>query len=301
MSMRSGLASRPLGRQLRDGWPAYLFILPSFVVLAWFAYYPVVQALSGAFTNWDGFLQRDWVGLGNFQQALTDPVLGQASRNNLIWLLFGVLLGLIPAFVVAELIFHLRTPRRQYAYRTLFSVGLVIPALVQLLLWTYFYRGEDGLLNLLLGKLGLTALQHGWISDPHIALYALIFMGFPWINVFYLLILYAGLQNIPAEVLEAAQLDGATGLRRIWHVDLPLVAPQLQLLLVLSVIANVQNLLAPLVMTNGGPFDRTQVPALVMYQRAIGDGEFGYAMAIASLLFLVVVALTLLSQRIGRR
>ena len=295
------MTSRSFSTRLRDGWPAYLFILPSFVVLAWFAYYPAVKALGGAFTNWDGFLQRDWVGLGNFQQAFADPVLGQASRNNLIWIVFGVLLGLIPAFVVAELIFHLRSARRQYAYRTLFSVGLVIPALVQLLLWTYFYRGEDGLLNLLLGKVGLAGLQHGWISDPNIALYSLIFMGFPWINVFYLLILYAGLQNIPAEVLEAARLDGATGLRRVWTIDLPLLAPQLQLLLILSLIANVQNLLAPLVMTNGGPFDRTQVPALVMYQRAIGDGEFGYAMAIASLLFLVVVALTLLSQRLGRR
>ncbi|WP_237725085.1 carbohydrate ABC transporter permease [Deinococcus alpinitundrae] len=288
-------------RRLKAGWPAYLFILPAFVFLAWFAYYPAYLALTGAFTNWDGFLQRDFVGLSNFQRAITDPVLGLAARNNLIWIGFGIVLGIVPALGVAELIFHLRGQRRQYAYRTFFALTLVIPSLVSILIWSYFYRGEGGLLNLLLDKLHLSALKQFWLSDPKVALYSLIFMGFPWLNVFYLLILYAGLQNIPSEVIEAAKLDGATGWRRILSIDLPLLAPQIQLLLLLSIIANVQNLLAPLIMTGGGPFDATQVPALVMYQRAIQYGEFGYSNAISVLLFVVVVLLTVLSRFLGRR
>ncbi|MEF2277229.1 sugar ABC transporter permease [Deinococcus sp. YIM 134068] len=279
---------------------AYFYILPTFLFLAYFAYYPVYLALSGAFTNWDGFLQRDFVGLENFRRAFSDPVLGIAAKNNLIWMAFGLVLSVVPAFLVAELIFHLRSSRGQRAYRTLFIAPIIIPALVQILLWTYFYRG-DGLINQLLDSVGLDRLNQLWLSDPDIALYSLIFMGFPWINAFNMLILYTGLQGIPGEVLEAAKLDGATGLRRIFRIDLPLVLPQLSLILLLEVIAFLQNLLTPRVMTNGGPGYSTTVPALQMYQAAIDYGEFGYSMALSVLLFLVVVALSLLARFIAAR
>ncbi len=276
---------------------AYLFILPTFLFLAYFAYYPVWLALSGAFTNWDGFLQRDFVGFANFRRAFSDPALGVAARNNLIWIVFGLILAVVPAFLVAELIFHLRAPGRQRAYRTLFIAPIIIPGLVQILLWSSFYRG-DGLINQLLDAAGLGRLKQYWISDPHLALYSLIFMGFPWINAFNMLILYTGLQGISSEVLEAARLDGATGLRRILSIDLPLVAPQLGLILLLETIAFLQNLLTPRLMTNGGPGYSTTVPALQMYKSAIDYGEFGYSMAISALLFVVVVGLTLLARRL---
>ncbi|CAM4096357.1 carbohydrate ABC transporter permease [Deinococcus marmoris] len=279
---------------------AYLFILPTFLFLAYFAYYPVYLALTGAFTNWDGFLQRDYVGLDNFKRALTDPVSGIAVKNNLIWMGFGLILSIVPAFFIAELIFHLRRPSHQRGFRTLFIAPIIIPALVNILLWTYFYRG-DGLINQLLDSAGLDGFKRLWLADPKIALYSLIFMGFPWINAFNMLILYTGLQGISSEVLEAARLDGATGLNRIWRIDLPLITPQLTLILLLEVVAFLQNLLTPRVMTNGGPGYSTVVPALQMYQAAIDYGEFGYSMAISVLLFMVVVSLTVLARVIAAR
>lgn len=262
-------------------------------------YYPAWTALQGAFTYWDGFNPPQFVGLENFRRAFTDPVLRIATVNNLVWVVFGIVLALVPSFFVAELIFFLQGQKKQYFYRTLFVIPIIVPSIVGILLWTYFYRG-DGLINQLLGLVGLERLQTLWIGNPDTALYALIFMGFPWINAFNLLVFYAGLQGISKEVLEAARLEGATGWRRVWQIDIPLVMPQFRLLLILAVIGNVQNIVTPLVMTDGGPGYSTYVPALHMYKTAVTYGEFGYSMAISFLLFAVVLGLTLISQRMRR-
>lgn len=278
---------------------AYLFLLPSLLLTGWFSYVPAYTALTRAFTDWDGLNPPNFTGLENFRRAVSDPVMQEAGGHSAIWVALGLLLAVIPPLLVAELIYHLRGQRRQYFYRTLFVVPIVIPSLVLLLVWSNFYR-SDGLINQVLGALHLTSLQHGWLSNPSTALYSLIFLGFPYIDAFYLLLLYAGLQGIPREVTEAARLDGASGLRRVFSIDLPLLAPQLRLIALLAIIGNVQYFISPLVLTSGGPGNATTVPALLMYQTATKFGEYGYAMAIAVLLFLVVVALTALSQRLSR-
>ena len=278
---------------------AYLFLLPSLLLTGWFSYVPAYTALTRAFTDWDGLNPPNFTGLENFQRAVTDPVMQEASGHSAVWVALGLLLAVVPPLLVAELIYHLRGQKRQYFYRTLFVVPIVIPSLVLLLVWSNFYR-SGGLINQVLGALHLNSLQHGWLSDPGTALYSLIFLGFPYIDAFYLLLLYAGLQGIPREVTEAARLDGASGLRRVFSIDLPLLAPQLRLIALLAIIGNVQYFISPLVLTAGGPGNATTVPALLMYQTATKFGEYGYAMAIAVLLFLVVVALTALSQWLSR-
>lgn len=279
---------------------AYLFLLPTLLLLGWYAYYPAYVALTRAFTDWDGLNTPNFTGLENFQRALTDPVMGQASLNSALWVALGLVLAIVPPLLVAELIFHLRGTRRQYAYRTLFVVPIVIPSLVLLLVWSNFYQ-SGGLLNQALSALHLGGLRHEWLSDPKTALPSLILLGFPYIDAFNLLLLYAGLQNIPAEVIEAARLDGAGGWRRVWSIDLPLLRPQLRLIGLLAIIGNVQYFISPLVLTGGGPGYATTVPALLMYQTAVKFGEYGYAMSIAVLLFLVVVVLTGLSQWLSHR
>lgn len=290
---------RPTFTRLRRGWPAYLFLLPSLLLVAYFSYYPAYTAVTRAFTDWDGLNVGSFTGLENFQRAVTDPVMAEATRNVAVWVGLGLLLALVPPLLVAELIFHLRGQRRQYFYRTLFVVPIVIPSLVLLLVWGTFYR-SDGLLNQVLGALGLGGWRHEWLSDPHTALYSLIFLGFPYIDAFSLLLLYSGLQNIPEDVFEAARLDGATGWRRIRFIDLPLLRPQLGLIALLSVIGNLQYFVSPLVLTSGGPGYATTVPALLMYTTATKFGEYGYAMAIAVLLMLVVVLLTVASRLLSR-
>jgi raffinose/stachyose/melibiose transport system permease protein len=289
----------PTAYRLKRSLTGYLFVLPTLIFVGYFLYYPAYRALTGAFTDWDGFNPPEWIGLENFRRAFSDAVLREAARNNLIWAFFDVLLAIVPAFTVAELIFHVKRSRLKYLYRTLFIVPAVVPFIVTVLLWRYYYQ-SDGLINLILGKVGLSGLERAWISDPGTALLALALMGFPWVNAFNMLIFYAGLQHIAPEVLEAAELEGATGLRRVWTIDLPLVLAQFKLLVVLALITSGQNILVPLLMTRGGPGYSTYTPALYMYDTAVEYGDFGYSMAISFMLFVLILGLTALNIRFIR-
>ncbi|MFC5651067.1 carbohydrate ABC transporter permease [Paenibacillus solisilvae] len=275
----------------------YGFILPTFIFLIWFTYYPVYQALSGAFTNWDGFNPPQFIGLDNFRRMMTDEVLGQSTINALIWVAFSIVLAVIPPFIVAELIFHIKKARMQYVYRTLFVIPIVIPGIVTILLWRFLYQG-DGAINQLLGMVGLDSWQQLWLGNPHIALYSIILMGFPWISAFNMLIFYSGLQGISKEVIEAAKLDGATGWKRVTRLDIPLSTPQFRLIIILTLIGSLQNIIPPLVMTNGGPGYSTYVPILHMYNVSTVNGEFGYGMSIALIMFLVILVFTILNMRL---
>ncbi len=307
MSTRSSRASpitstqnrQSLGFQIRRGLNGYLFILPTLIFVGYFLYLPAWTALTSSFTDWDGFNPRNFIGLDNFIRAFNDPVLRIAARNNLIWAVFQLIVSIVPPLVVALLIFHTRNKRAQYVYRTLFAAQVVIPLVVDILMWKFFYR-QDGLINQVLGLVGLGEYKQLWISNPRIALFSLMFMGFPWIYAFNMLIFYAGLIGISNEVLEAAELDGSTGLHRVWSVELPLISPQFKLLFVLSVIGSLQNVVVPLVMTEGGPGNATMVPLLHMLNVAKKYSEFGYSSAISFVLFVVILILTVINNRFIR-
>lgn len=285
------------GCQWRRALRGYLFLLPTFAVILGFSYYPVGRALLGAFTTWNGFSSPVWVGFSNFSQLFHDPTFIASLGHVLLWSLVGIPLAIVPAFITAELIFHLRSQRSQYVYRSLLVLSLVIPGLVIILVWQYIYA-PTGVLNDVLRSIGLSALRHQWIADPQYALWALILMQFPWVNAFSMMIFYAGLQAVQPEVFDAAAIDGAVSWKRVLRVDLSMVLPQLKLVLILSIIAVSQNLLVPLLMTGGGPGTATTTPVYYMYNTAINYDEYGYAFAIAFVLFLIVMLLSVMSMRL---
>jgi ABC-type sugar transport system permease subunit len=292
-----------LSARQRDRWnrylAAYLMVLPTFLFIGYFLYYPAYRALTGGFTHWDGFNAPIWAGWDNFQRAFDDDILKTAVKNNLIWAAIEILLAVIPSFAVAALIFHVSNDRARYLYRSLFVIPIILPTIVSVLLWRYFYQ-TNGLINYILDWIGLDGVTRPWIGDPQTALYALALMGFPWVNAFNMLIFYAGLQNIPTEVIEAARLDGAAGWRRLFTIEIPMVASQFKLLLILAIINSGQNIVTPLVMTRGGPGYSTYTVSYYMYETAVDYGEFGYSMAIALMLFIVIIAMTALSQLLNR-
>ncbi|WP_221469124.1 carbohydrate ABC transporter permease [Cohnella nanjingensis] len=283
--------------KLKTALTGYAFILPTFIFLLWFMYYPVYQALIGAFTDWDGFNAPRYIGLDNFVRLIGDEVLRQSTINALIWVVLSIVLAVVPPFLVAELIFQLKREHAQYVYRTLFVVPIVIPGIVTILLWRFLYQG-DGAINQLLEAIGLGSLQQLWLGNPNIALYSIILMGFPWISAFNLLIFYSGLQSISTEVLEAAKLEGATGWKRVWRIDIPSSFPQLRLIIILTLIGSLQNIIPPLIMTNGGPGYSTYVPILHMYNVSTVNGEFGYGMSIALIMFVIILLLTLVNMKL---
>ncbi len=281
------------GRRLKrsDTANAALFILPGLVMILIFSYYPVVRSLIGAFTSWDGFNTPVFNGVANFVALVRDPVFLASLWHVGMWVVVAVPLAIIPSFAVAELVFNLRSHGAQRAWRVVFVLPMVLPAVVPILIWEFGIYDPGGILDRVLG------VSTAWLLNTHSALWAMILMGFPWVSPFNFLILLAGLQNVDASLFDAAQVDGASIWQRIRSVDAPLVLGQIKLLLVLAVLGSAQNLLVPLLLTGGGPLNATMTPVLDMYQSAFVADQYGYAMAISFVLFLVIMGLTLVNMR----
>lgn len=294
---RSG--RKDLRRAVAERGAAVVFLLPTLILIGIFSYYPAIRAGVTAFTHWDGFNPPQWVGLQNFIDAFADPAFRKSVINVAIWTAFGVPLAMIPSFIVAELIYRLRSDRGQYFWRAVFVAPMILPPVVVVLIWQFLF-GMDGPINVVLRNIGLGKYAHYWIGEPRFALAALIVLGFPWVRAFNVLIFYAGLKAIPREVLEAAAMDGAGRWRQLIHIELPMTRGQWKLLLVLSIIGVTQDLLVPLLLTDGGPGNATLTPVLYMHQRAINYGQYGFGMAVGTLLFVVVLVLSILNMRFLR-
>jgi raffinose/stachyose/melibiose transport system permease protein len=202
--------------------------------------------------------------------------------------------------VVSELILGLRRARSQYLWRTLFIIPLVVPGVATTLMWRNIMDPNLGLINNTLFLLGLAnpASPPTWLADRSLALGSLIFIGFPWIGAFPLLIFYGGLITISSDIFDAARVDGATGLQRVLRVDIPILVPQIRMLSVLAIIGSLQSFGLQLLTTQGGPAKATTTPAWEMYIQGIQASRWGYAAALAAMLFVVIMGLTLLNMRI---
>jgi raffinose/stachyose/melibiose transport system permease protein len=278
-----------------------LMLAPTLVLLALFNYYPAVLGLSRAFTRWETGEEPQWIGLGNFVAMWHDEFPRLSLRNLLILLVANVLKTLTMPLLVAELLMSLRSPRWQYFMRTAFILPMVVPGMVTMLLWSFIYDGSVGLLNQILETLGMGALTRSWLGDSGTALWAIIGIGFPWAGGLALLIYLAGLNAISGDVWDSCQVDGVGGLKRVWYVDLPLLLPQVRLLVILTLIGVLQDFGSILVLTGGGPGLATHVPALHMYFQAFRFGHMGYAAAIGLTLFVAIFTLSLLNLLWGRR
>jgi ABC-type sugar transport system permease subunit len=278
-----------------------LMLAPTLVLLALFNYYPAVLGLSRAFTRWETGEDPQWIGLSNFVAMWHDEFLRLSLRNLLVLLVANVLKTLTMPLLVAELLMSLRSPRWQYVMRTAFILPMVVPGMVTMLLWSFIYDGSVGLLNRILETLGMGAMARSWLGDSGTALWAIIGIGFPWAGGLALLIYLAGLNAISGDVWDSCQVDGVGGLKRVWYVDLPLLLPQVRLLVILTLIGVLQDFGSILVLTGGGPGLATHVPALHMYFQAFRFGHMGYAAAIGLTLFVAIFTLSLLNLLWGRR
>jgi raffinose/stachyose/melibiose transport system permease protein len=179
----------------RRAFHANLINLPTIALLAIFMYYPAVSALYHSFFDWDGFTQATFVGLGNFAAMAVDDTMRAAAVNVLKLAAFAMIISVTVPLIVARLILSLPGARAQYAFRVLFVIPLVLPQVVIYLIWKSLYDPNFGLLNQLLMTLGVQS-PPAWLGDPNIALYAVMGIGFPWVDGFALLIFTAGLQSI---------------------------------------------------------------------------------------------------------
>lgn len=276
----------------------YGIILPALVLLLVFVYLPVVWAITSSFYQFEIGGDHKFVGLANYQEFLTtDPTCWPSMLTMLLLTLFAVCVRLSIPLLVAKLIHSLPTERGRYVYRIIFLVPIVVPGVAVQLIWGGMIFADHGLINELLRGMGLESWTRGWLSDPRTALAAIMVMGFPFVSGFDVLIYYAGLASIPESVTEAATIDGCTGIRKFFRIDLPLVLSQLKLILILTVIGGLQGFEALFVLTKGGPGFKTMVPGLWMYFNAFNFQRMGYACAIGVILFMMIFGLTLINLK----
>jgi raffinose/stachyose/melibiose transport system permease protein len=271
-----------------------MLLLPSLALIGIFSYYPAVRSLIGGFYQWNGFSPPTYSGVSQFRQYIQSPTFGMEVKNLGILVGGSIAITLVSQFTAAEVVTHM--PRRAAAIaKYVLVLPIVLPPLVLIEVWSYLLQPGSGLVDRILGGLGLP--QPTWYADPHLALAGILLVGFPWISNLGFLIFLGGLQNLPRDVLDAGRLDGLSPLRRVFAIDIPLLLPQFRIVVILSGIFAVQNFVPILLLTNGGPGTATLVPGLDMYQSAFQNNQYGYGMAIGTLLFVAMLIFTLIVMR----
>jgi raffinose/stachyose/melibiose transport system permease protein len=208
---------------------------------------------------------------------------------------------MIPSLFAAIILHHIVNSRWQYIYRVCFIIPMIIPAMVGILMWKSFYEPNLGIINQILRYVGILGKWDSirWLSDPSLVLISLIFVGFPWVGAFGVLVYLAGLQNISKDIYEAAELDGAGPLRVFWNVELPLIMTQIRINLVLTIVATIQGweFIYVFLGENGGPGGKATVPGLLLFRESFSYGHFGYGCAIGFFLFLLTLVLTCINNK----
>lgn len=265
----------------------YLGLLPLFAILLLFSYYPAINGLSKSFFDWKFFEASPFIGLENYRKMFADSVWWESFGHISLVLLAGVTVMWLFPLLAVEMLISLRNPRIQYALRTALLFPLAFPIIVTIYMWGFIYNPNQGILNVALKQLGLESLAQNWLGDPKTALWALILINFPWIASLPFFVFLTGLQNIGSEIFEAAALDGASRFKRFFLIDLPLLRRQFRLLFILAVINILQFGITAQALTEGGPDNATMFPIIRILNVAFRGGDWGYAAALSTTLFVV--------------
>ncbi|WP_240546576.1 carbohydrate ABC transporter permease [Paenibacillus artemisiicola] len=280
-----------MGRLRRnDYFWAYLMIAPTMIGTAVFSIWPLFQTLYLGFTKWDAFGNYEWTGTENYRRMASDPELWLSLKNTAVFTICTVPVSLVLSTIVAILLNQ--KIRGIPIYRTLYFLPVVTMPAAVAMVWKWLYNADFGLLNYALGF--FTDLRPGWVSDPSIALYSIAVVSV-WGGIGYnMIILISGLQGISSTLYEAASIDGASTMTRLFRITLPLLTPTFFFLTITSLIGSLQvfELIFMMIGPNSIAIDATQTIVYYFYQTAFLDNDKGYATAIALLLFAIILLVT---------
>ena len=282
----------------REARAGLLFVLPWLLGLLIFTAYPVLASVYYSFTDYAVLQSPTWVGLDNYQNMLlNDPGVWTAVQNSLYYALLSVPLGLVLSLALAVLL-NTRSVGIG-VYRTLFYLPSLVPPVASTIIFLVMFQPKDGLVNQVLGVVGIPHLA--WFQDPDWAKPGLILLSL-WGVGSATVIFLAGLQEVPVSLLDAAAIDGAGAWQKFWNVSLPLLSPVILFNLVMGVIYSFQVFSQALVVggTTGEPVESTLMFMVLIYRNAFRYFKMGYASAQAVVLFVVVLAVTLVIFRTAR-
>ncbi|CAH1220627.1 carbohydrate ABC transporter permease [Paenibacillus sp. 2RAB27] len=272
----------------------FMSLAPAILVYALFVFVPVLWSGYYSFFDWKGIGTAKFIGLKNYVEIIHDPIFWTSLKNNLIFLVVAVL-GQLPVALILAILLHKSNALQRFIRSAVF-VPMVMSSVVIGMIWQYIYHPQIGILNLLLEKLGLESWKLQWLSDPKIAIFALAppliwsFVGL------YLIIFISAFQNIPGEIHDATQIDGAEGARKLFSVTLPMMWSTVQIAIILCISGSLKSFDLVYVMTKGGPAHATELLATYMYNSTFSSYRYGFGSAISTTIVLISLIFIGISQ-----
>ena len=283
----------------REAFVGYLFVLPTYIGFTIFILYPLLESLRISFLDFSILRDSTYVGLENYARLFADTRLRTSYINTVVFTLFAVFFNAGIGLILAVMLNRRLPVLMRNLYRSIFFFPVLIAHTYIAVIWRFLYQQDTGVINYYLGLFGVDAIP--WLSNAHWAMAAIIILDV-WKNTgFAMLVFLAGLQSIPHEYYEAAQLDGANERQLFFRITIPLLSPTIFFILVIFMIGALQVFDTIIVLTAGGPGDATRSVVLYIYEIAFRTFNMGYAAAVSMTLFLIILILTALQFWISRR
>ncbi|RYG26810.1 sugar ABC transporter permease [bacterium] len=274
-----------------------IFASPWFIGFSVFLAYPLLASIYFSFCDYSVLKPPVWIGLDNYQELFKDELFWTALKNTLLYAIIALPAGMATALILAMLLNA--KVKGMTVYRTVFFIPSLVPQVSLAVLWLWVLNGEHGVLNAVLGKLGITGPN--WLSDPTWSKPAMVVMSV-WGVGNAVLIYLAGLQDVPQQLVEAAELDGATSWQKTRNVTLPMISPVILFNGIMGIIGTLQVFTVPYIMfPNGTPARSTYFYAMYLFDNAFKYQKMGYASAMGWIMFLIVLLLTLTSLRMSEK
>ncbi|MEI8188450.1 MAG: sugar ABC transporter permease [candidate division NC10 bacterium] len=289
-----------LSHATRETIANYTYLLPAALCLGGTVLFPILKAMHMSLYQNVLIRPQDYrfIGLGNYVRLIHDPTFWLSLQNSCVWVFFSVSLQFLFGFLVA-LVLNGKFFGRA-VFRTINLLPWIIPGVVVALIWEYIYQPNYGPLNDLLRRAGLMQVPVAWLSDVDLAMPAVVFTNV-WRGIpFFSIMILAGLQAIPAEIYEAATVDGAAVFQRFWHITLPMLRPIIVVATATRIIWTFNYADLIFVMTNGGPANATQITSNYTLMQAYTDLDWGYAATLSVVLLLIMLVFTALYLKISK-
>ncbi|MFZ3150334.1 MAG: sugar ABC transporter permease [Anaerolineaceae bacterium] len=278
-------------------WKGWLYLLPGLLVYLVFTFYPILETVRTSFYQWDGFSsERIFIGLENYTTLFSDQQFLNAFLHNLIFIVFYSIIPILLGLLLASILSRKPLPGFTF-FRTVLFLPQVLSMVVVGVIWRWIFNPSFGPLNTILNAVGLGQLTRAWLGDFSLALPAVGSVG-TWVEYGFCMILFlAGMQHIPEEYYEASSLDGANAFQQFIHITIPGLRSEIGVALVTTIIAALRVFDLVYVTTRGGPGNATLVTGFLIYRSAFLQNKIGYASALATVLMLVILAISLLIRR----
>lgn len=276
-----------------------LFLLPALILYSVILIYPVLQGVFRSFYEWDGLSTAEFIGLGNYRELFSDPLLATSLKNGLLFALvlvvFQIGLGTVLALVCAD-----PRTRGRKLLKTAYFIPVVLSVTVVCQLWIAMYDPTNGLINRLFELLGIP-YQQNWLTSPTQSIIAIAFVNAWQFMGYQFALLYAGVKSIPEDYFEAATIDGCSKWRAHLHVTLPLMRETYKFCFIIAITSGIGAFVQMLIMTNGGPGTSNYTLTFMIYRYAFAESNYGYACAVSVLLVLISLVATVVINRVFDR